>query len=99
MGDDKAESFDAMPVRPDVEGVRFRDHGHRDYPENHLTTDYAERAKTATRAAAKKMDPAYLASLEAYTGSEYEKINAYLRGGGGRYACGLPWYARHAGAG
>ena len=28
MGDDKAESFDAMPVRPDVEGVRFRDHGH-----------------------------------------------------------------------
>lgn len=81
MGDDKAANFDAMPVRPEVEGVRFRDHGQRDYPENHLTTDYAERAKKATQAATRKMDPAYLASLEAYTGSEYEKINAYLRGG------------------
>lgn len=92
MGDDKAESFDAMPVRPDVEGVRFRSHTPRDYPENHLTTDYAERAKTATRAAAKKMDPAYLASLEAYTGSEYEKINAYLRGGDAAFR------AKHGGA-
>lgn len=81
MGDDKAASFAAMPVRPDVEGVRFRSHTPRDYPENHLTPEYADRVKVASAEAVAKMDPAHRDALVGYTGSEYERINAYLRGG------------------
>lgn len=71
--------FGDMDITPVVEGVRWGSHDARDYPENHLTADYARRVSDASRAAFGSITPDQQAALEDYTGAVYERLNAYLR--------------------
>ena len=81
MGNEPAKRFADMPIRPVVDGVDWLSHRDNDYPENHLTYQYAERIKDASDEVVARMPAAQRAALSAYTGMDYHGINSYLRDG------------------
>lgn len=79
------KSLDEMPVKPSLEGVDYVSHDARDYPENLLTSDYANKVKQATDAAAKGLPEHLHDALKGYTGAGYIETNEYLRLGDAVY--------------
>lgn len=79
MADGRAPLFGDMDIAPVIEGVRWSSHDAKDYPENHLTSDYANRVYDESRAAFAALTPEQKTALQDYTGATYEPLNAYLR--------------------
>jgi len=73
------KSLDKMPVKPVLEGVDYASHDARDYPENHLTNEYANRVRAATDAAVREMPEHLHDALKSYTGAGYIEMNERLR--------------------
>jgi SPP1 gp7 family putative phage head morphogenesis protein len=74
-----APLFGDLDINPMVEGRLWADHDARDYPENHLTPDYANRVYDESRVAFAALTPEQKTALRDYTGATYEPLNAYLR--------------------